>query len=80
MKTPKHAPITARAFVDKDGFKNICCLHREVYQLLQGKVTDGKRKRAIKKLKEAYKSGIKMSEKLHEYAGAEWKPGVYGGK
>lgn len=73
-----HNPITFKKFEGKDGSKTICQVHRELYHLLNKESLSQKdKKRCIELIQEAYKYGIKMSKKLHEYAGKEWRGDVF---
>jgi hypothetical protein len=70
-----HQPITSKDFGQKRKRRTICECHREIYHILNQEEIDIER--AIELVKEAYKYGIKMSLKLHEYAGREWIPEVF---
>ena len=70
-----HQHIESKDFGQNRKRRTICQCHREIYHILTKKEID--RDRAIELIKEAYEYGIKMSCKLHEYAGREWIPEVF---
>lgn len=70
-----HRPITSKDFGNWLNRRTICQCHRELYSILNKEEID--RERAIELVKEAYKYGIKMSRKLHEYAGRDWISEVF---
>jgi hypothetical protein len=70
-----HKPITSKDFGSKNRRRTICQCHREIHYNLTQKDPDIER--CIELLEEAYEYGIKMSRKLHEYAGKEWIPDVF---
>lgn len=70
-----HQPITSKDFGSKKKERTICQCHREIYHILNQEEFD--KEKAIKLIKEAYEYGIKMSRKLHEYAGKEWRKDVF---
>lgn len=70
-----HKPITDKFFGNKNKGRTICQCHREIYYILTE--CPEKLDRAIELTKEAYTYGIKMSKKLHEYAGKEWRKDVF---
>lgn len=59
--------------------RTICRCHVELYMRIRDlDIPDKDKKRLIKVVKEAYGYGIKMNDKLMEYAGKSWKPEVFG--
>lgn len=65
-----HQALDIKNFVRNKNKRFICEIHRDIYEIL---VKDKKKnKQVLKLLFEAYESGVKMSKKLHEYAGKEW--------
>lgn len=56
----------------------ICHAHKDLYDLLIAALPEGNDKeKAIELLEEAFDYGIRMNNKLKEYAGKEWKKYVY---
>lgn len=65
-----HQALDADIFVRNRNKRYICEIHRDMYDIL---IQDQKKnKQLLELLFEAYESGVKMSRKLHEYAGKEW--------
>lgn len=73
-----HNPITFKKFKGKNGSKTICQAHREIYYLLNKEsFSHEDKERCIELIQEVYDYGIRMSKKLHEYAGKEWREDVF---
>jgi hypothetical protein len=70
-----HQALDAKDFVRNENKRYICEIHRDMYELLQKEKIP--KKKLIALLFEAYDSGVKMSQKLHEYAGKEWIPSTF---
>jgi hypothetical protein len=70
-----HQALDAKNFVRNQNKRFICEIHRDMYEVLQHKKVN--REKLLKLLFEAYDSGVKMSKKLHEYAGKEWIPDIF---
>jgi hypothetical protein len=73
-----HQKITDSNFKVDHRYIFICEVHKDLYDM----VLDGDidRKRALALIELAYDMGIKMSKKLHEYAGVAWYDHVFPAK
>lgn len=60
-----HTPL--QKYRAKSNFRTICKIHKELYELIKD------RPEAVRLLEEAYDCGIRMNNKLYEYAEKQWK-------
>ena len=71
-----HKSITDKKFGIKGKPHTICQCHREIYHKLKDQEFENKDE-VLETLKEAYEYGIRMSKRLHEYAGKDWIPEIF---
>ncbi len=65
-----HQALDVDIFRRNENKRYICEIHRDMYDILIQEQKNNKQ--LLDLLFEAYESGVKMSQKLHEYAGKEW--------
>jgi len=60
-----HVPLNK--FKAKGRFRTICQVHKELYDVIKDNP------KAVELLEEAYDCGVRMNNKLYEYAEKKWK-------